>query len=341
MGYTLKLDIYYFSLKKINRKTTRRIHGVDRVLCYTEKEQCFLGDYVNALSTQEMDNESYMKVFLENFIDGFNASFTPNSSNTQAMSITTDQFRGFDSNDYTVWGIFKGGATGIEYDVYQSNDATIPRTKVHEDSVSSLYYFYKIWVPIDSNVGILMIQSYTNTGCSTLFKEQLGDYFINNGYKAEWSKCIPNDYIDKFLENGYISEIQVIYSNRDVERPLNPVFSPFLHAKRKSIFSNFKIPFKDFMSVLHYQNVIKSQIKAIDTDYDEVRDKVKLLYTDSKGRSASATLANVESILPTITLDDSFKETNSQIPNWDLLHEFTKLILNKIKIQISYTPKLR
>lgn len=341
MGYTLKLDIFYFSLKKIKRKTIRRIPGEERVVYFTEKEESMLGDFVNTLSSDEIDDRNYMKVFLEDFINGFNASFKPNKNNTQAMSITTDQFKGYDSNDYTVWGIFKGGSTGIEYDVYQSSDATIPTGKVAGDSVTSLYYFYKIWIPIDSNVGILMVQSYTNTGCSTLFKEQLSNYFISNGYKVEWSKCIPDEYIEKFLKDGYISEIQVIHSKRDENKPLNPVFLPFTHAKRRSVFSRFKISFKDFISVANYKNVLQSQIRAIDIDYDESQDKVKLFYIDAKGKKANATLANIDSILPTITLDDSLKEDNSQLPKWGDLHEYTKGILENIKDQISYTPQSR
>ena len=160
MGYTLKLDIYYFTLKKIKEETTRRVRGGERVIYLTEKEECVLGNFVNNLPISQIDDVNYMEVFLEDFINGFNASFKPNKNNTQAMSVTTDQFKGYDSNDYTVWGIFKGGTTGIEYDIYQSNNATTPTSKVAGDSVTSLYYFYKIWIPIDSNIGILWVQSY-------------------------------------------------------------------------------------------------------------------------------------------------------------------------------------
>ena len=40
MGYTLKLDIYYFTLKKIKEETTRRVRGGERVIYLTEKEEC-------------------------------------------------------------------------------------------------------------------------------------------------------------------------------------------------------------------------------------------------------------------------------------------------------------
>ena len=41
------------------------------------------------------------------FIKGFNASFKSNKNNTQAISTTSEQYRGFDSKDYIFWGVFK------------------------------------------------------------------------------------------------------------------------------------------------------------------------------------------------------------------------------------------
>lgn len=338
MGYTLKLDIYYFSLKKITKSTTKLFKGKYTDFHSKEKEECLLGDFLKSLSNGNTEEKNYTEIFLKDFINGFNDSFRPNKVNTQAMSITSDQFKGYNSNDDTIWGVFKGGPTGTEFDVYKSNNATLPTSKIDEDSVTSLYFFYKIWIPTDSNVGVLIVQSYTHTGCTGLFKDQLSNYFITKKYKVEWSKCIPNEIIDKFLKDGYINQIQVIYKNRDTNKPLNPVFVPFTHAKRKSIFSNFRIPFKEFISVVNYKRILKSQIKAIDLDYDESQDIVKLFYEDSEGKKANAALSDIESILPIIILDDSLKENKSQAPSWDALHQFTKEMLVNIKNQISYTP---
>lgn len=106
----------------------------------TEKGESVLGDFVNTLFITEIGDVNYMRVFLENFINGFNASFKPNKNETRAMGVTTDQFKGYDANDYMLWDISKGGSTGIEYDVYQSDAAIMPASKIAGDSVTSLYY---------------------------------------------------------------------------------------------------------------------------------------------------------------------------------------------------------
>lgn len=341
MGYTLKLDIYYFSLRKIEKETQRKVKDAVRTFYITKKEDCIFSEFVNSLSFDKVNKDDYTKVILEDFIKGFNASFKSNKNNTQAISTTSEQYRGFDSKDYTFWGVFKGGTTGISREVYESDNAIEPTSTIDESKVATLYYYYKIWLPLDSNVGILMVQSYTSVGCTSLFKEQLENYFIRKGYKiSSWSKCIPKEYIEKYLKDGYINEIHVIHRKRDIEKPLNPVFGAFMFAKRREIFNRFNIFFKDFISVVNYKSVLQSQIKAISTDFDEEQDVVKLFYVNSKGQSANATLANIEDILPTITLDDSLKDENTQQPKWDELHLFTKDLLYDIKKQISYTPNL-
>lgn len=340
MSYTLKLDIYYFSLKKIKEETIRRFQGKDVTIHTTEKEDCLFDDFVKSLSSDEGDNNNYTETFLKDFITGFNNAFKPNKSNTQAMSITTDLFKKYNSKDHTVSGVFKGGPTGTEFEIYALTNASEPTGVITEDNITSLSYFYKIWIPTDSNVGVLMVQSYTHMGCTGMFKEQLSNYFIDKGYKASWSKHIPNDYIEQYFKEGYINAIQVLYRNREDDKPLNPVFGPIIAARRKSVFSGFKIPFKEFISIPDYRKMLKSQIQAIDTEYDEKKDEIKLFYIDAEGKKAHAKLAEIENILPTIVLDDSLKEANSHIPKWEDLNDFTNGILDDIKKQISYTPHL-
>ena len=236
MAYTLKLDMYYFSLKKITGTFERKTREGKRIGFHTEETPCLFQDFVNSLSLKK--NGKYMEVLLTDFINGFNASFKSNKDNTKAVSITTDLFHGVSKTEYTAWGVFKGGSTGINREIYKSDNATTLKGTIDDDNVTSLLYFYKLWLPQDSNVGILMVQSYTSMGCTALFKEQLEDYFISKGYKPYWNKCVPKSYIEKYLKDGYINEIRVVHSKRDYKKPLDPIFGPFIKATKKTIFSN-------------------------------------------------------------------------------------------------------
>lgn len=343
MKYTLKLDIYFFSLHKILKTSHRNVRGqIQEVHRVSVKDSVF-DEFFSSLNTSDsiIKPDDYMKEFIVGFVNNYNNIFRANKGNSQAVSITENEERHYNSKDYTVWGVFKGGPKGMEFEVYNEKDASEPTNMIGSDNVTSLYYFYKIWIPIDSNVGILIVQSYTNTGCTSLFKDNLQDYFISKGYKASWAKCIPSKYIEKYLKDGYINKIQVLHRRKDDSRIYDPIFSPFKKARYSTSFTNFRIPFEQLIRLPNYKSVLKSQIAAIDTNYDEESDKVKIFYKDANGKGASAKLANIESILPTITLDDSLKDSVTHVPKWDDMHKFTKLLLEDIKLQISYTPILK
>lgn len=337
MAHTLKLDIYYFRLNRIVETVTRNTKNGIRIGYKVEQNNSKFDEFVKSL-TLSIEKDDYMKSFLESFINGFNNAFVHNQLNTKAISITTDLYNGHNSKDYTAWGIFKGGMTGIRYDVYNTNNAIKRTGTVFEDSVASLHYFYKIWLPKDSNVGVLMIQSYTSSGCVSLFKEQLEQYFISTGYKISWSKCVPKSYIDKYLKDGYINEIHVLHFNRDKEKVMKPLFTPFMEARRRSIFTKFNIPLGDFMAMFDYQRFLKEQIKVVDLNFDEEQDVIKLFY-ENNGKRAHASLADIEKILPVITLDGLSQDEITQEPKWEELNAFTRDILNELKKQIHYTPQ--
>lgn len=335
MAYTLKLDIYFFSLHKITKATKRNTKAGIRLGYKVEDKDSNFCDFFNSFGCEK--NKDFMQTFIEDFINGFNSSFKFNKNYTQAISITSDLYRKYNSRKYTICGTYKGGQIGINREIYQSNDAEEVKNTITEDDVTSLCYFYKIWFPINSNRGILMLQSYTSLGCSSLFKEELGEYFIKKGYRANWYRFVPKEYIEKYLKDGYLNKLQIIYSKRDNNTPLSPIFTPFKGATRKSVFSKFKIPLSNIFSLPNYKEILKNNIQAIDVNFNADADIVKLSYK-CNGRSANTTLAEIENILPHITLDDGFKDSNTQLPKWEELNIFTDHILEQIKEQINYIP---
>jgi type I restriction enzyme S subunit len=109
-----------------------------------------------------------------------------------------------------------------------------------------LNYFFlnHLLISIQVKRDLLKLGSGGGAVMEAITKEQLENYFIRKGYKiSSWSKCIPKEYIEKYLKDGYINEIHVIHCKRDIEKPLNPVFGAFMFAKRREIFNRFNIFF--------------------------------------------------------------------------------------------------
>ena len=92
------------------------------------------------------------------------------------------------------------------------------------------------------------------------------------------------------------------------------------------------------MSMFDYQRFLKEQIKVVDLNFDEEQDIIKLFY-ENNGKRAHASLANIEKILPVITLDGLSQDEITQEPQWEELNIFTRDILDELKKQIHYTPQ--
>lgn len=339
MAYTLRLDIYSFQLKKITH-TTSGWNKYDKEVIRYHTQTDFVTsfeEFVGSFISEETQGKPYMEAFLYGFMKEFNDSFVANETNTKAISVTEDLPRGFSSQKFTAWGMYKGGTTGISRDVYKNSNANDITGKLQEDNVTSLCYFYKLWIPQDSNIGFVMLQSYTSQGCTALFKERFEKYAESCGYKVFWQKFMPNSYIQQFLASAFIKEIKVQHVKKEIHGLQTPTFS-LKEAKSVTVLNKLKIPLQQILSVLDYKQELKKSIQVVDMNYVPDEDNVQLIY-ERNGRTVHASIVNMEDILPAFILDDRLKEPNSQTPDFDAMNAFTDDILEEIKKKIEYTPK--
>ena len=120
---------------------------------------------------------------------------------------------------------------------------------------------------------------------------------------------------------------------------LEPNYSPFAKAKSRVLIDNLKIYFNELFSFGEdFVSKITSDIKQIYGGNNEIYDEPILYYKDENGRKAHSKLSNIESMLPTIVLDDDLKDTKTQKPLFVELDKFTNRILERIKEEIGYTP---
>jgi hypothetical protein len=72
--------------------------------------------------------------------------------------------------------------TGIEQEVYKTSSSEERQDTITEDEVTALPYYFKIWMPYDSNVGVVMVQSYTETGVVSLVLDKI-KHFIKRYFR--------------------------------------------------------------------------------------------------------------------------------------------------------------
>lgn len=337
MGYKLKLDIYQFSLYRILERRHVRNGAVTQFR--TEENAVRFEEYARQIMPG-VNEDNYMNTILQDFMNDFNNTFALNDTETQGVTIASSDFNSFNSHNNTFWGQFKGGTTGIRREIYDRGNAQDPTGEIRIDDISSVPYFFEIWMPLDSDDGYLFVQSYTSLSCATAFRNQLGKYFISKNFKPVWNKRIPKHYIDNYLRNSVIKGIRINYGKSEVPQDAEEgITTPIRYARKYTMLDQFAIPFESIADVLGFKRDIKEMLENIDIDVPEDENDIKIFYTDDKGASASASMNDIETILPNIILDDELLDGDTQLPRWAELHTFIDELLEEIKTEIGYTPQ--
>ena len=335
MGYTLKLNIYNFSLYRITGEERRIVRGGERIKYLLEENAATFPDFARTLSPV-IDRNTLLSVIFQAMVTFFDSRFKVNVEGTKAVSITSDLQPRIALLNYTIDGLFKGGDTGIGRTVYNQQNATQPGNRIQRTDVPANNYFYKLWMPYDSEDGILMIQSYTDMGCTATFRDQIEAFFISKGFKPQWNSMIPSGFIDQYLRRSFINEIKIVYQTE--EREAEGIFSSMRQAKKESWLKNLSIPLNRLLQMDNYRERLQEQI--IETvDYDPEHDLAKVFYEDENGKKASATINDLESIFPNIILPDELKNAETDEPILDATARFTDGLLEQIKTDIGYNVK--
>ena len=182
-GYTLTLNVYTLYIKK-------KLHNPE--------EKTFKDVLVDI--TGETDKQKIFDAFKEKFIDSFNNQFALNTEGTKAIAIKSV---GIIPSQNVVDGIVLGGLTGIEQEVYKTTSSKDKQKIIANDEVASLPYYFKLWMPFDSDIALLMIQSYTEAGVVSLLGLKIEQFFKKYKYSLASTKCIPSKYKDEFIKNSF------------------------------------------------------------------------------------------------------------------------------------------
>lgn len=332
MAYTLKLNIYNFSLYRITNTVERQMRNVVRTRYETESSATPFNQFVRTLAPN-VNRDSFLPTVFQQLVTYFDSRFKVNEEGTKAVSITSDPRPIFATLSYTINGLFKGGDTGIGRTVYSQRNALLPGTRISNTDVPVNNYYYKLWLPYDSDDGVLMIQSYTDMGCTATFRDQLEQFFISKGFRPQWNAMIPSGIIDEYLDRSFINEIKVVYAQE--QRQEQGIFSSMSNVRRESRLSSLHISFRQLLGLNNYQQVLKDKIMEF-VDYNQERDLAVVFYEDENGKKAHASINNIEQVLPSVILPDTLKNAATDEPILTEISRYTDGILEQVKRQMGY-----
>lgn len=328
MGHQLKLDIYCFSIKpRGEREAEHKIFGEFFRENYSKEDE----------NPPQIDKGILIKRFIGGFIDLFNEQFVLNRDETKG--IATDYLNPYPSTNI-IDGMINGGLTGIDQNVYDRSNSKQREDTIEKDKITALPYYFKIWTPFDGTVGVLIIQSYTDMGVNTLIFEQLARYFKSKNHTIEKYKHVPEDYKERFKNKSVIYKVSLIKQGLSVKarESLNPVFTEKENLKIRIEITGFEENPENFWKLFRKNKIVNSDLTALEMEEDDDFETIAT-YKDEFGHQSSARISKDMDILPTYFLDSSLKKEGLEYPDYELIRKHTNTILEKVKIEIGYTPE--
>lgn len=161
MAHTLKLNIYILEIKEKGKRISltwreffKNVYGIEEARETTKDRQYLM--FKNAL------------------LNRLGERFTENENRTKGVSLRNFEVQP-SRNIFS--GTFKGGLTGIEQELFHNNNANETTGILGYNDIATLIYYFKLWTPYDSNIGILMLQSYASLGCNAEIVDVLKNFF--------------------------------------------------------------------------------------------------------------------------------------------------------------------
>ena len=324
MSANLELSIYTFTLKERNSR----------------EEFYDFNEFYRKNFTLDGENPHKVKpkLLYERFVgmilDEFENKFWLNHEKNKGISTRDIDYRPAKS---VIEGIINGGNTGYGHQIYNILDNEETVGEISEDQLASLPYYFKMWTPPNSQVGILMVQSYSIGSINSLLLEFIKTIFVK--YGATFSRVIhiPNELRESYIKRSSVKKVTFTSTidNPDSRKKFNRAFEDSDGLKVTITVQGIKKrSIKGFLSKFNKRNPIGIDLKELGMDEPE-NYTTKLYYEDEEGRKAHAKIEDKFQIRPTIVLPLEVSNDN-KTPNLESIVTFTDSLLEKVKEEINY-----
>jgi len=324
MAVNLELSIYTFTLKERNSRED-----------YYDFNEFYRKNFVkDKENPHKVKPDMLYKRFVGMILDEFKNRFWLNQEKNKGISTTKIDFR---PSKNVIEGIINGGNTGYGHQIYDILNNSTTVGKISEDQLASLPYYFKMWTPPNSQVGVLMVQSYSIGSINSILLDFMKTIFSKYGATFNRIVHIPKELRDSYITRSSVKKVTFTSTieNSATRKKFNRAFEDSDGLKITLTVQGLKKQgIRGFLQRFNKNNPIGIDLKELGmenpSDYD-----TKLYYEDEDGRKAHAKIEDRFEIRPTIVLPIEVVN-NDKTPNLDLIVKFTDELLQKVKEEINY-----
>ena len=324
MATNLELSIYTFTLKEKNSRED-----------FLDFNEFYRKNFsLDGENPHSVEPKLLYKRFVGMILDEFENKFWLNSEKNKGISTRDIDFRPSKS---VIEGIINGGNTGYGHQIFNILDNEVTVGEISKDQLASLPYYFKIWTPPNSNVGVIMVQSYSIGSINSLLLEFIKSIFAK--YGATFKKIVhtPKELRDSYIKRSSVKRVTFTSTidNQNSRKKFNRAFEDSDGLKITITVQGLKKrSIKGFLKKFNKKNPIGIDLKEL--GMEEPEDYVtKLYYEDEDGRKAHAKIEDRFQIRPTIVLPTEIENAN-KTPNFNKTVKFTDSLLEKVKEEIDH-----
>lgn len=330
MSQTVRLEVHRITLERKNQIKGSR----------SRYSKC---NYENLLKIFNEDKAMALREFWAKFIDYFGNCFLTNTDGDKAITTKKELQHTIASKHNVINGEICGGPTNRKQRIFNINDSNKELATISDEDVVSSNFYIKLWLPYDYDTGVLMIQSYSNANVSDLVKDHLRKFVQKYGFKLTISAFLPEEIEKNRKKASNVVSVTYVKDNisKDKSKLINPLFSEFDNLKIKVVVSGFKTPAKSFFEKFaNGGHELATDIDVLDLKKDETQNVITT-YQDENGRKSTYRIDNNRlRNLAYIFLPEEIKADDKNSYDFKKITEHTDSILQQIKREINYIPKL-
>lgn len=323
MGYDIRLKVFTLRLRKFNKRK-------DADLLWSEVFDLFQGN----------DNEKF-NAFFKSYLEHFDGKFITYKNWPKAMMIP-DLDVHFKSKDRLFYGKFEGGPTNQRFTV-KALDNNAAEIVIDKNQVTASPFFFAFYLPENSNVALLIVQSLGDHSMHDILKLNFQRYVhsIDNNFMVHYSETITKDAVDSY-KKGNIKSISIRKSGLSKDDGDN------IFVNKYQDYGNIKIELKVSFSDRIANHVIVEDIRktvfGLDPQIFEVealeslgmdRDADIFASFEYNGKKSTAKIDNGVNLSPTYVVNpkDVPLDINNH-PHPKKMKDYLLAFVKKMQIEI-------
>ena len=324
MPRDIKLDCYSFQLKK-----------------QLQAEDFKFEDFFSSFNTNnvQLTLQNQYNSFYADLLNYFGQEFRINDSETKGITIRSgDEFL-VESASNVISGTLSGGDTGIGKNIQERENST-EGNQIDHFKIHSIPHFFQIWMPLDLNFCIVVVQSYTGESLSSMFLNHLQEHFnFKDLVTYNRVKFLPRNLVDDFRNNALIRSVTL--KSSAISRPKRQALNPVLVEKEKL---NVELVFKGFgrdstwgelREWLLGENQGFLGVDLSNLNLEQPLDRV--VEYSYQGRTTSGKLTNDYQIIPSVVITEHIELSQEFHPIFNSIKTYVTNFMNELIVESGYT----